>query len=172
MVHIQSSSRASRKSLVGNDWAVQGWNLGRTKKFFPSPKSQNRLRDPPCLLYNEYRASRPVTKRSERDVDHSLPSSVEAENVWRYTSASPISLNGVDRDFTFTNTKTSQRRLIILTLQLNYNILIKCRYETFLRTIGSKLQCGCPLYIKLIYSKLQWEWCCLPKKLTWSCGML
>ena len=170
MAYIQSSSRASRNTVVGKVWAVQGWNLGRAKKFFPSPKRPNGLGDPPCLLCNEYRAPRPVTKRPERD-DRSSPSGVEVENVWSYTSAPPISLNGVDTDFTFTNTKTSQRRLI-LTLQLKHYILVKCRYETFLRTIGSKLECGCSFYIKLWYSKLQLEWYGLPKKFTWSCGML
>ena len=149
MAYIQSSSRASWKSVVGKGWAVQGWNLGRAKKFFPSPKRPNGLGDPSCLLCNEYRVPRPVTKWPERDVDHSYPRLVEAENVWSYTSAPPISLNGVDRDCTFTNTKTSQRRLIILPLQLKYNILVKCRYETFLCTIGSKLACGCYFHIKL-----------------------
>jgi hypothetical protein len=146
MTYIQSISRASQKSVVGKGWAVQGWNLGRAKKFFPSPKRPNGLGDPPCLLCNEYRAPRPVTKRPEGDVDHSPPSKVEAENVWSYTSAPAISLNVADRDSTFTNTKTSQRRLI-LTLQLKYNVLVKCLYETFLRTVGSKLECGCSFHI-------------------------
>ena len=46
----------------------------------------------------------PGLKRSEREADHLLLSSVEVKNEWSYTSASFIRLHGVDEDiFTFTS---------------------------------------------------------------------
>jgi hypothetical protein len=39
-------------------------------------------------------------KRPGRDV-HALPSSAEVKNEWSYTSASPVCVRGVDKDFNF-----------------------------------------------------------------------
>lgn len=113
LVGQPSKIRTLRWHMYGIGWAVWGWNLAKAQTFFLSPKRPNGLEDPPCLLCNEYGAPLSVTKRPGRDVHHSPLSSAEAENVLSYTSALPISLNGVDRDFPFTNTRTSERRLIL-----------------------------------------------------------
>jgi hypothetical protein len=39
-----------------------------------------------------------VVKRPRRGVDHSHPSNADVNNEWRYTSTSPICLNGVDAE--------------------------------------------------------------------------
>ena len=44
-----------------------------------------------------------VVKRSDREIKHSLPPSVEVKNQWSYTSAPPVCLHSVDREkLTFT----------------------------------------------------------------------
>ena len=45
----------------------------------------------------------PGIKQSRREVHHSLPCSIQANNVWSYTSTPPTCLHGVDRqNITFT----------------------------------------------------------------------
>jgi hypothetical protein len=61
---------------------------------------------PPSLLLKGYRGSFPGIKQSDREADHSSTSSAEVQNEWRYISAPPTCLNGVERDkfnFTFYN---------------------------------------------------------------------
>ena len=61
-------------------------------------------------------------KRQGREVNHSSPSSSEVNNEWSYTSAPPIRLHGVDRDFTFTFTININRQVcsgIILKVKLD-----------------------------------------------------
>ena len=54
------------------------------------------------LLFGWYRGSFPGVQRPGRRVDHSPPSSPQVKNEWSYTSVTPISLHGVNRDdFTF-----------------------------------------------------------------------
>jgi hypothetical protein len=65
--------------------------LGRRKRFsFSSPKSSDRL------LFNGYRGSFPGN-----DADQSPPTSAEMKNEWIYTSAPPIQLHGVEKNFYF-----------------------------------------------------------------------
>jgi len=45
-----------------------------------------------------YRRSSPGAERTEREVDHKIPSSAEAKNKGNYTSAHPMRLYGEDRD--------------------------------------------------------------------------
>jgi hypothetical protein len=39
----------------------------------------------------------PGVRRSDREADHSLPSSAMIKNEWSYISAPPVHLHGVDR---------------------------------------------------------------------------
>ena len=55
------------------------------------------------LLFSGYPGSFPGINRPRCNCDLSLLSNIEVKNERSYTSASPISLHGVDRDnFTFT----------------------------------------------------------------------
>jgi hypothetical protein len=51
-----------------------------------SPKRPDHLCGPPNLLFSGYWCSFPELKRTERDVDHSTPSSAGVKNEWIYTS--------------------------------------------------------------------------------------
>ena len=64
-----------------------------------SPKRPNQLWGPPSPLFSAYRGSFPGVKRPEREGDHLPPSNAEVQREWSYTSAPPIRLCGVDRDY-------------------------------------------------------------------------
>jgi hypothetical protein len=49
------------------------------------PKRPDRLWGSPKLIFDKYRGSFSGVKRTGRDVDHSLPSSVGVKNEWKYT---------------------------------------------------------------------------------------
>jgi hypothetical protein len=44
----------------------------------------------PSLAFSWYWASFPLVKRPGHEVDHSLPSIAKVQNVWSYTSNSPV----------------------------------------------------------------------------------
>jgi hypothetical protein len=60
-------------------------------------KYPNSLWGPSSLQFSGPRDSFPGVKWPGCNVDHSLPSGAEVRNRWRYTSAPPICLYGVDR---------------------------------------------------------------------------
>jgi len=69
--------------------AVWGSNPGKNKIYAISPKGPDRLCSPPSLLLSGYRAFFPGVKRPECEFNHSLPSSAEVKNVYRYASTPP-----------------------------------------------------------------------------------
>lgn len=44
----------------------------------------------PRLLFSGYWGSFPLVKRPGQEVDHSLPPIAKVQNVWSYTSSSPV----------------------------------------------------------------------------------
>ena len=63
--------------------------------FFSSSKCSARLWSPPSFLFNGYRGK----AFGGRGVYHSSPSSAKIKNKWNCTSASPVCLHVVVRDF-------------------------------------------------------------------------
>jgi hypothetical protein len=78
--------------------AVRSLISGRGKKFFLFKNVHERLWGPAGILFNRYRYFFPGVRRPGREVDHSSSSTAEVKNEWSYTSAPPISPNGVRRD--------------------------------------------------------------------------
>lgn len=54
--------------------------------------------DPPSLIFNGYYGSIPEARRPGRDVEHSLQSSADVKDEWKYTSTPPVYLRGADRE--------------------------------------------------------------------------
>ena len=92
----------------------QGLDSGRDKCYLFFPTRPDRFCEPPSLLFNWYGGSFPGVKRPGREVDHSLPFSVEVEIVWRWTCNSTPSVcrNGDNRRnfFTLHVTKPAEGR--------------------------------------------------------------
>jgi len=78
------------KHRIGYRLDGPGSNFGNDSRFVSSPKRPYRLWGPHTNQLNLYQRSFRVLKRSERDGDHSPPSSAEVKNEWSYTSTSPI----------------------------------------------------------------------------------
>ena len=77
------------------------------RDFSLPPKLPDRLSEPQTLLRNVYPVYFLGLKRPRREVQFSLPSGVEVEREWSYTSAATVCFHGVDRDnFTSTGTPT------------------------------------------------------------------
>jgi len=61
-------------------WKIFGFNPGKDKSCLSPPHRPERLWGPPRLLFNGCSTSLLGVKRSGRDVDLSLPYSVEVKN--------------------------------------------------------------------------------------------
>jgi len=61
-------------------------STGPGQQIFFSSKRPDRLRGPPSVRLNGYRGSFAETKRPAREVNHSLPPSVQTKNEWSYIS--------------------------------------------------------------------------------------
>jgi len=85
------------KELVYSSW--------QRKRDFVSSRRTSKLDLDPIQVLIQWIpwAHSPETRRLEREVDHSHPSSAEVKNEWSHNSSSPTCLRGLDRDnFTFT----------------------------------------------------------------------
>ena len=72
----------------GTATRLRGSNPGRGKRFITPSKRPDRLWAPPSLQFTVHRVFFPRVKQPRREPDRSLPSRVEAENEWSYTSPS------------------------------------------------------------------------------------
>jgi hypothetical protein len=81
-------------------------NPGKCKKFFSSPKHQDRLCSPRCFLFigSCFFFCFCVIKWPRHDVGHLPVSRAEIKNEWKYTFAPVVCLSDVDiENFTFYN---------------------------------------------------------------------
>ena len=81
-------------------------NPGKGKRFFSSSKYPHRLWGPPSLLLNGYRGFLLWVNQSQREVNHSPPSSPQVKNEWNYTSTSPMCIHVTHRESFSAFTKT------------------------------------------------------------------
>jgi hypothetical protein len=61
-------------------WMIQGFNPGKDKKFFSSPKHPDWLWDPHSPTFNGHKGPLMEAKQPEHEVDHSAPSSAKVKN--------------------------------------------------------------------------------------------
>jgi hypothetical protein len=101
-LHHSSVLHSSRYSDWATGWTIRGSNLGRSKRFLPSPNRPDWLWDLPSFLSNGYWGFFPGSKAAGAWSWPSPRSNAEVKNEWSYTSTPPICLYDIYRDnFTF-----------------------------------------------------------------------
>jgi hypothetical protein len=92
---VQDYTKGS--AIVQSDWTVRASNSNWGKRFVHSPKRQNRLWEPPSLLFSSSGVLSPGIRRSGREADLSPNSSAEAKNQWSCTFITPVFFRSVGR---------------------------------------------------------------------------
>ena len=77
-------------------WTFLCLNPARDKRFICSPKRPDWFWDSPSLSFSVYQACFQGVKWTEREVDHSSPSSAKVKNGWCNSSTSAVCLHGID----------------------------------------------------------------------------
>jgi hypothetical protein len=91
----QHNTWPRRTRVTGS--TVRSLNPGKVKRFSLLHERPYRLWGPPSLLFNRYRDCVSSVKRSECEVNFSLPSRGEGKNEWGCISTPPIRLRDVTR---------------------------------------------------------------------------
>ena len=88
-VRKENPGQLSRCSDLGYGLDGLGFVSWQEQNVIFSSKRQDRFWSPPSLLFNGYWGYFQGVKRSGLEVGHSLPSSAEVRNLWRYVSDPP-----------------------------------------------------------------------------------
>jgi hypothetical protein len=94
---VRRAATLPQYSDYATGWAIWGLSPGMVKRVFSFPKRPDNLWIRPSPLFSGYWDSFPGLKRPGCEVDHSPLSTAGVKNEWRYSPASPVCLNGVDR---------------------------------------------------------------------------
>ena len=85
-VRKENAGQLSRYSELGYGLDGLGFVSWQGQNVIFSSKRPYRLWSPPSLLFNGHWGSFPGVERSGLEGGHSLPSSAEVRNLWRYVS--------------------------------------------------------------------------------------